>query len=191
MAEKHPIKTAKNAISQKVIIPFWVKIPIIKGGIEAKIIINVLRLRNIKVEEILTPRKVVFALEENLTIDEVLKDKEKVKKFIENTKADESSIRFGKSISPSIALVNLANNFDSLIITYFLGFSDLAIFKVVTLLPNQIKIFANALTPMLLPKIASQDLSKKDLMKHFKKFFLIVVFLILVYLKIHLMLFLS
>jgi CBS domain containing-hemolysin-like protein len=48
---------------------------------EAKIIINVLRLRNIKVEEVLTPRKVVFALEENLTIDEVLKDKEKVKKL--------------------------------------------------------------------------------------------------------------
>ena len=40
MAEKHPIKTAKNAISQKVIIPFWVKIPIIKGGIEAKITIK-------------------------------------------------------------------------------------------------------------------------------------------------------
>jgi len=35
---------------------------------------------------------------------------------------------------------------------------------------------------MLLPKIASQNMSKKDVMKHFKKCFLIVVFLILVYL---------
>ncbi len=107
-----------------------------------------------------------------------------VKKFVENDYVDESSIRFGKSISSSMAFSNIANNFDSLIITYFLGFSDLAIFKIVTLLPNQIKIFANALSPMLLPKMASQNTSKRDLMKYFKKFFLIVIFLILIYLII-------
>jgi len=103
------------------------------------------------------------------------------KKFINNNKIDEHGIEFGKSISYSQAFSNIANNFDSLIIAYFLGFSDLAIFKIITLLPNQIKILANAFTPMLLPKIASKNMSKKDLMKHFKKFFLVVVFLILIY----------
>lgn len=104
-----------------------------------------------------------------------------VKKYVKNNEIDEHSIEFGKNISYSQAFSNIANNFDSLVIAYFLGFSSLAIFKIVTLLPNQIKMLANAFTPMLLPKIASQDLSKKDLMKHFKKFFLVVVFLILIY----------
>lgn len=104
-----------------------------------------------------------------------------VKKFVKNNEIDEHSIEFGKNISYSQAFSNIANNFDSLIIAYFLGFSSLAIFKIVTLLPDQIKILLNTFTPMLLPKIASQDLSKKELMKHFKKFFLVVVFLILIY----------
>ncbi|CAB3289255.1 Polysaccharide biosynthesis protein [Methanocaldococcus lauensis] len=107
-----------------------------------------------------------------------------VKKFVENNEIDEHSIKFGKSISGAMALSNIANNFDSLIIAYFLGFTDLAIFKIVTLLPNQIKMLANTFTPMLLPKISSQHMTKKDLMKHFKKFFLIVIFLILGYLVI-------
>jgi O-antigen/teichoic acid export membrane protein len=103
------------------------------------------------------------------------------KKFVKNNEIDEHSIEFGKDISYSQAFSSIANNFDGLIIAYFLGFSDLAIFKIVTLLPNQIKVFANAFTPMLLPKIASKDMGKKDLMKHFKKFLLVVVFLILIY----------
>jgi O-antigen/teichoic acid export membrane protein len=107
-----------------------------------------------------------------------------VKKFVENDNIDESSIKFGRNISFSMAFTDIANNFDSLIVASFLGFSDLAIFKIVTLLPNQIKRLANTFTPLLLPKIASKDMSKKDIMKHFKKFFLVVVSLILVYLAI-------
>lgn len=107
-----------------------------------------------------------------------------VKRYIHNDKIEEDSIKFGKRVSFSLAFSNIANYFDSLIITYFLGFSDLAIFKIVTLLPNQIKVLINTFTPMLLPKIASKNIKKKDLMKHFKKFFLIVVFLILIYLII-------
>jgi len=41
---------------------------------EFKIIANLLRLRNIKVDDVLTPRKVVFALEKSLTIENVLND---------------------------------------------------------------------------------------------------------------------
>ncbi|AEF95804.1 lipopolysaccharide biosynthesis protein [Methanotorris igneus] len=105
-----------------------------------------------------------------------------VKRFITNNNIDEDSIKFGKSISLSIALSNIANNFDSMIIAYFLSFEELAIFKIVTSIPNQIKILAKTFIPMILPKIASEDLSKRDIMKHLKKFFVVVVFLIVVYL---------
>ena len=46
---------------------------------EAEIIKNILRLRNIKVKDVLTPRKVVFALEKDLTIKEVLENEENLK----------------------------------------------------------------------------------------------------------------
>ncbi len=42
---------------------------------------NLFRLRNIKVRDVLTPRKVVFALEKNITIDEVLGDISNIKKL--------------------------------------------------------------------------------------------------------------
>ena len=107
-----------------------------------------------------------------------------VKKYIHNDKIEEDSIKFGKRVSFSLTFSNIANYFDSLLIAYFLGFSDLAIFKIVTLLPNQIKVLINTFTPMLLPKMASENIQKKDLTKHFKKLFLIVIFLILIYLLI-------
>jgi len=46
---------------------------------EAKIANNLFRLVNIKVKDVLTPRKVVFALEKNLTIEEVLNNDKIVK----------------------------------------------------------------------------------------------------------------
>ena len=101
-----------------------------------------------------------------------------IRRFMENNKVDKSSIDFGKSISPSLALNSFANNFDNLVIAHFLGFSDLAIFKIVTLVPNQIKIFMNSLTPLVLPKIASKDICKKEILKHFKKFLLLILLLI-------------
>ena len=104
-----------------------------------------------------------------------------IRRFIKNSEVDESSIDFGKGISPSLALNSFANNFDSLIIVHFLGFSELAIFKIVTLIPNQIKIFMNSLTPLILPKIASRDVSKGEIVKHFKKFLLLVLLLIVIY----------
>ena len=104
-----------------------------------------------------------------------------VKKYLENNYVDEESIKFGKKISPSITFSSFVNNFDSLIIVYFLGYEELAIYKIVTLIPNQIKIAINALSPMILPKMASQDLKKKDVIIHMKKLFFIILFLIGIY----------
>ncbi|MCD6464478.1 oligosaccharide flippase family protein, partial [Candidatus Woesearchaeota archaeon] len=105
-----------------------------------------------------------------------------VKRFIKKEKVDKNTIKFGKSISASMAFAKIADVFDSLLIAYFLGFKELAAFKIITLVPNQIKVLANAFTPMILPKMASKDLSKKQVMKHFKKFLFITVALIIAYL---------
>ena len=48
---------------------------------ESDVIENILNLDNIKVNEILTPRSVVFALDESMTIKEVIETKEAIFKF--------------------------------------------------------------------------------------------------------------
>ncbi len=48
---------------------------------ESDVIENILNLDNIKVSEILTPRSVIFALDESLTIDEVIKTQPAIFKF--------------------------------------------------------------------------------------------------------------
>jgi len=48
---------------------------------ESDVIENILNLNNIKVAEVLTPRSVVFALNENITIKEVINTKEDIFKF--------------------------------------------------------------------------------------------------------------
>ena len=48
---------------------------------ESDVIENILNLNNIKVGEVLTPRSVVFALDENMTIKEIIESKEDIFKF--------------------------------------------------------------------------------------------------------------
>ncbi len=48
---------------------------------ESDVIENILNLDNIKVGEVLTPRSVIFALNENLTIKEIIETKEDIFKF--------------------------------------------------------------------------------------------------------------
>ena len=48
---------------------------------ESDVIENILNLDNIKVGEVLTPRSVIFALDENMSIKEVIKTKEAIFKF--------------------------------------------------------------------------------------------------------------
>jgi len=48
---------------------------------ESDVIENILKLDNIKISEVLTPRSVVFALDESITIKEVIQTKEDIFKF--------------------------------------------------------------------------------------------------------------
>ncbi|AXI24948.1 polysaccharide biosynthesis protein [Methanofervidicoccus sp. A16] len=107
-----------------------------------------------------------------------------VKNFIERNKVDLSSIKFGKNISKSMVLSGISANFDSLIIAHFLNFSDLAIFRVIMTLPSQFELLVNTFSPLILPKMASSNLSKRDVLIHFKKFLLMIIGLICVYIVV-------
>lgn len=107
-----------------------------------------------------------------------------IKKYIKSKHLDKESINFGKSISKSIAFSNIANNIDSLIIVNFLGFKELAIYKVVTLVPNQIKNFANILHPIILPKFSEKNVKKEDVIRYTRKLLPLVVFLIMIYIPL-------
>jgi len=104
-----------------------------------------------------------------------------VKRFIECDEVDPSSIKFGKNISKSMVLSGISANFDSLIIAHFLNFSDLAIFRVIMTLPSQFELLVNTFSPLILPKT---NLSKRDVLIHFKKFLLMIIGLIGVYIVV-------
>ena len=57
---------------------------------ESDVIENILNLDNIKVSEVLTPRSVVFALDENMPIKEVMREQEAIFKFSRIPLFDES-----------------------------------------------------------------------------------------------------
>ena len=101
-----------------------------------------------------------------------------IKKFIKYDKIDFSSIEFGKNISKSIALSRIASSFDSLFIPHFLNFSDLAVFRVIMILPSQFELLVYTLSSLILPKMTSSNLNKRDILIHLKKFLFIIIGLI-------------
>ena len=107
-----------------------------------------------------------------------------IKKFIDNKEEDPSSIKFGKNISKSVVLTGIASNFDSLIIAHFLNFSDLAVFRVIMTLPSQFELLVNTFSPLILPKMVSSNLNKRDVLLHFKKFLFIILGIIILYIII-------
>ena len=104
-----------------------------------------------------------------------------VKKFAKNNEIDESNIQYGKHISYVKAYGYFSGRFDELVLTYFLGFSELAALKIITLIPDQFRIFIKLLNPMILPKMVSCNTSKNDLKHYFLKFFGVLLFLTVIY----------
>jgi len=104
-----------------------------------------------------------------------------VKKYMENKKVSKQDLDFGKKTSFSLALYTIAEKIDNLILTFFLGFENLAIYTIVILLPNQLKTLSKTFTPLLLPKLAKQNVNKKQIMSHFWKLLLVCIGLIILY----------
>lgn len=64
--------------------------------------------------------------------------------------SDEDNIRYGKKISSAVGLSTLAAYGDKLILGYFLGLSDLALYSIVLIIPEQAKgALVSFMTPLL------------------------------------------
>lgn len=105
-----------------------------------------------------------------------------VKNYLENRETDKKSLKFGRKTSFSLAFSNFAFRLDLLVVTYFLGFEGLAIYSIITLLPNGLKNLSNIFTPLFLPKLANNKIiSKQEIMTHFKKLMFFSLILVILY----------
>ena len=88
--------------------------------------------------------------------------------------SDSDNIRFGRSISYTVGLSTLATYGDKLILGHFLGFSDLAVYSVALIIPEQAKgAIASFMVP-LLPQYSAAG-KKGELKDHFI-FFAVISF---------------
>jgi len=84
----------------------------------------------------------------------------------------------------------LWNHFDKIILWYFLGFEELAIYSLAMLLPDQAKAAIKPLTQMFLPKLTKQyNLTKHDIYRHMRKLFILSIVMIVIYLLVSPLLF--
>jgi len=104
-----------------------------------------------------------------------------MQKEIKNEEFDEKSLEFGKKTNISQSLLTISSYFENLLIPLFLGFESLAIYTLITLIPNQIKISFNSLSPLFLPRLSKKVSSKKDLLSHILKIILIALVGIILY----------
>lgn len=103
---------------------------------------------------------------------------------LRNNDRDEASIPYGKSLSASTIFNKIADYADNIIIGGFLGFSELAIFSVATLLPGIIKNATLPLTEGMLPKLSRLNINVSNKMmiwRHVLKMLIPVSAVILVF----------
>ncbi|MGE0793602.1 MAG: lipopolysaccharide biosynthesis protein [Candidatus Woesearchaeota archaeon] len=104
-----------------------------------------------------------------------------VRDELRNDKFDEKSLEFGMKTNLSQVLLTFSGYLETLLIPFFLGFESLAIYAIITLIPNQVKISFNSLSPLFLPKLSKKESSRKELMGHTLKIILIAVVCIIGY----------
>jgi len=102
-------------------------------------------------------------------------------KDISNAQFSRENIDFGMKTNLSEALNIFATYFDSILVPIFINFESLAIYTIITVLPNQIKVAFNTFTPLFLPKLSKNKITKKQLLSHVIKILIIAVIGILIY----------
>lgn len=104
---------------------------------------------------------------------------------LNKSSVDKKLIAKGKKLSLPYAINNLAINIDILIMPFFLSFADIAIYAIITLLPNQIKFIANSYVPLFLPKLAEhKKITQKEVLNLGWKLLVPVIILIILYVAI-------
>ncbi len=100
-----------------------------------------------------------------------------------NTTKDTKTISYGKHLSAIDALGLISLNIDKLLLWYFLGAAQLAIYVLVLSPIMHIKNQLNTLQTLAFPKMANQDIAviKKTLPQKMIKFFIILVPIVILY----------
>lgn len=106
------------------------------------------------------------------------------KRYIKNDKRDEKNLVYGKKLSFSLGFATFINQLENVIIIWFLGFEALAIYAIISIIPNQFKSLFGVVSPMFIPKLSKTSIGKKDLMKQVGKIFVISLVMVIGYIII-------
>lgn len=82
-----------------------------------------------------------------------------------NLELDTDNVRFGKKLSYTVALSTFASYSDKLLLSHFLGFSELALYSISLIIPEQAKGAITSFMTPLLPQY-SQTSDRKKLKEH-------------------------
>jgi len=94
-----------------------------------------------------------------------------IKKHVFNKKEDDEILKYGKKLSLIRLLESFVFQIDKILIYYFLGTTELAIYSVAIAVPEQIKSFFKNTESLILPKISQKkftELKKPFLIKIYK-----------------------
>jgi len=94
------------------------------------------------------------------------------------------SLNFGKKLIWNDVLALSSLHIDKLFVTYFLWFEDLALYAIITLVPDQAKNLIKPLTSLFLPKLSKLDkwkMKRKDLWKFTWYLAIVATFVIILY----------
>ncbi|MDD3711339.1 MAG: oligosaccharide flippase family protein [Patescibacteria group bacterium] len=105
-----------------------------------------------------------------------------LKKIKLNKNEDKSVISYGKHLSAMNIIGTISSQIDKILIFNYLGVVNLAIYSFAIVMPDQIRTFLKNINVLALPKMSQNlSLSKKDVIKKIKTFFIILLPIIILY----------
>jgi len=89
------------------------------------------------------------------------------KKYITNNKKSAKTVSYGKFLTLTGLLGNIADYLDNILLFHYLGAMELALYSFATLIPKQIKTLLSHISTLALPKLSIRH--RRDLKKTFLK----------------------
>ena len=96
-------------------------------------------------------------------------------KYIENNDKDIDTISYGKFLTSMNVFQLLTDNIDKIIVGTLMPASSLAAYGVISIIPARLKNVFGYILNVTLPKIASQDIDIKSMIKNNKKLFYLIL----------------
>lgn len=105
-----------------------------------------------------------------------------LKKIKLNQNEDKTVVSYGKHLSLMGIIGTISSQIDKILIFQFLGGVDLAIYSFAITMPEQIRMFLKNINVLVMPKMSQNlSLSKKDIMKKIKIFFIVLFPIMILY----------